>query len=160
MGRWLSPTLYGFYPTGGLHAATEYQATIRPEITADGQARLEQAIAWRFTTEAPLLAGTRPYDGATEVPADSPVEVQLAPDVDAESAGAHFALVEAQSGTPVPGTVSQGGGGFLFAPAAPLQRGLRYEARLAPGIQTLTGKPLNQQQLTWGFTVIGDLQVA
>ncbi len=34
VGRWLSPTLYGFYPTGGLHAATEYQATIRPEITA------------------------------------------------------------------------------------------------------------------------------
>src|SRR5262245_49090517 len=44
VGRWLSPTLYGFYPTGGLHAATEYQATVRSDITPDGRARLEQAF--------------------------------------------------------------------------------------------------------------------
>src|SRR5258706_1622799 len=159
VGRWLSPTLYGFYPAGGLHAATEYQATIRTDITSDGQARLEQAFTWRFTTEAQLLAGARPYDGATEVPADGPVEVRLAPDVDPDSAGQHFALAEAETGTPVEGTITRGGGGFLFPPAAPLQPGVRYEARLKPGVQTLTGKPLNASPLTWTFTVIGDIEV-
>src|SRR5262249_7528196 len=100
-GRWLSPTLYGFYPEGGLQAATEYNATGSVSITPDGKARLEKEVVWRFTTAAPLLVGTRPYDGATETPASGPVEVRLAPDVDIDSAGAHFALVDAATGVPV-----------------------------------------------------------
>src|SRR6266508_2212749 len=159
VGRWLSPTLYGFYPDGGLHAATEYNATVRTDVTPDGKARLEKPRSWNFTTEAPLLAGTRPYDGATETPANGPIEVRLAPDVDSASAGAHFTLVEAQTGVPVDGKITASGGGFLFAPAAPLQRGARYEARLTPGIKTTTGRPLNDGPLTWSFTVIGDLEI-
>jgi alpha-2-macroglobulin len=160
IGRWLSPTLYGFYPDGGLHAATEYNATVLATITPDGKARLEKETAWRFTTAAPLLVGTRPYDGATETPAGGPVEVRLAPDVDVDSASAHFALVEAATGVPVTGTITKGGGGFLFAPAQPLQRGARYQARLTPGITTTAGRPLNADPLSWTFSVIGDLEVA
>src|SRR6266508_4742116 len=159
VGRWLSPTLYGFYPAGGLHSATVYGATCRTDVTPDGKARLEKPLSWNFTTEAPLLAGTRPYDGATETPANGPIEVRLAPDVDSASAGAHFTLVEAQTGVPVDGKITASGGGFLFAPAAPLQRGARYEARLTPGIKTTTGRPLNDGPLTWSFTVIGDLEI-
>jgi alpha-2-macroglobulin len=160
VGRWLSPTLYGFYPEGGLRAATEYNATVLTSVTPDGKARLEKEIAWRFTTAAPLLVGARPFDGATETPASGPVEVRLAPDVDVDSAGSHFALVDAATGAPVAGTITKGSGGFLFAPAQPLQRGARYEARLMPGITTTTGRPLNADPLSWTFTVIGDLEIA
>ena len=160
VGRWLAPTLFGFYPADGLHAATTYTATVRADLTPDGKARLEQPVAWSFSTAAPLLAGARPYDGATEVAADSAIEVRLAKDVDVASAGAHFSLREAASGTEVKGTVQPGGSGFLFKPAAPLQRGARYEAHLAPGIRSTTGAVLNPRPLTWSFSVIGDLEVA
>ena len=160
LGRWLSPTLFGFYPADGLHAATTYTATVRADLTPDGRARLEQPVAWRFSTEAPLLVGSRPFDGATEAPASGEVEVRLAQDVDVASAGAHFSLADIESGAVVAGTVQPGGGGFLFKPAAPLRRGARYEARLAPGISSTTGAPLNARPLTWSFTVIGDLEVA
>ncbi|HET9222968.1 MAG TPA: Ig-like domain-containing protein, partial [Roseiflexaceae bacterium] len=160
VGRWLSPTLYGFYPEGGLRAATEYNVTIPASITPDGKARLEKEVAWRFTTAAPLLVGVRPFDGATEAPASGPVEVRLAPDVDVESAGSHFALVDAATGAPVAGTITKSSGGFLFAPTQPLQRGARYEARLMSGITTTAGRPLNADPLSWTFTVIGDLEVA
>src|SRR6185436_12518706 len=106
------------------------------------------------------LVGARPYDGATETPANGPIEVRLAPDVDVASASTHFTLVEAQTGVPVEGQVTRGGGGFLFAPVAPLQRGVRYEARLTPGITTTTGRPINDGPLSWSFTVIGYLEVA
>ncbi|HEX9370271.1 MAG TPA: Ig-like domain-containing protein, partial [Roseiflexaceae bacterium] len=160
VGRWLAPTLFGFYPDGGLRAATTYTASLGADLTPDGQARLEKPIAWGFTTAAPLLAGARPYDGATDVPASGEVEVRLEPDVDAAAAGQSFSLREVASGAPVQGSVQPTPGGFLFRPAMPLQRSARYEARLAPGIRSGTGRPLNSQPLTWSFTTIGDLAVA
>lgn len=160
LGRWLSPTLYGFYPENGLHAATTYSATIRADVTADGRTRLEKPVSWQFTTEAPLLAGTRPFDGATDVPTTSEVEVRLAPDVDSSSAKDHFGLYNVASGAQVAGTVETNAGNLRFKPAAPLDRSMRYEARLAPGIRTTTGAALNTDALSWSFTVMGDLEVA
>ncbi|HEY0602747.1 MAG TPA: Ig-like domain-containing protein [Herpetosiphonaceae bacterium] len=160
LGRWLSPTLYGFYPENGLHAATTYTATVRADVTPDGRTRLENPVRWQFTTEAPLLAGTRPFDGATDVPTTSEVEARLAPDVDSSSAKDHFALYNVDSGTQVQGTVETVAGSLRFKPAAPLDRSVRYEARLAPGIRTTTGAALNNDTLSWSFTVMGDLEVA
>ncbi|MBV9789942.1 MAG: Ig-like domain-containing protein [Chloroflexi bacterium] len=160
VGRWLSPTLYGFYPENGLHAATTYTATVRADVTADGRTRLEKPVSWQFTTEAPLLAGTRPFDGATDVPTTSEIEARLAPDVDSGSAKDHFALYHVASGAQVQGTVETNAGSLRFKPASPLDRSARYEARLAPGIRTTTGAVLNNDQLSWNFTVMGDLEVA
>ncbi|HEY0734798.1 MAG TPA: Ig-like domain-containing protein, partial [Herpetosiphonaceae bacterium] len=160
LGRWLSPTLYGFYPENGLHAATTYTATVRADVTPDGRTRLEKPVSWQFTTEAPLLAGTRPFDGATDVPTTSEVEARLAPDVDSSSAKDHFALYNVDSGAQVQGTVETNAGSLRFKPAAPLDRSVRYEARLAPGIRTTTGAALNTDTLSWSFTVMGDLEVA
>jgi uncharacterized protein YfaS (alpha-2-macroglobulin family) len=160
IGRWLSPTRFGFYPQERLHAATTYTVTLNTGISPDGRWRLEKPVAWSFTTAKPLLAGARPFDGATDVPASGEVEVRLEPDVDVTSAGGSFSLREAESGTPVPGSVQPSQGGFLFKPAVLLQRGARYEASLAPGVRSGTGAPLNDKPLSWSFTVIGDLEVA
>jgi hypothetical protein len=160
LGRWLSPTLYGFYPENGLRAATTYTATVRADVTPDGRAKLEKPVSWQFTTEAPLLAGTRPFDGATDVTPTSAVEVRLASDVDSKSAREHFSLHKAGSGEQVAGTVEAAAGSLHFKPAAPLDRSVRYEARLAPGIRTTTGAALNKQALSWSFTVMGELEVA
>jgi len=159
VGRWLSPTLFGFYPSDGLHAATTYIASVPTDVTADGKMRLEQPMAWSFTTAAPLLAGTRPFDGATEVPAAGEIEVRLEPDVDVDAAGRNFSLHEITSGATVQGAIQHSAGGFVFKPAAPLQRGARYEASLGPGITSRTGAKLNANPLRWSFSVIGDLEV-
>jgi uncharacterized protein YfaS (alpha-2-macroglobulin family) len=159
VGRWLSPTLFGFYADSGLQAATEYSASVRMDVTPDGRARLERPTSWRFSTEAPLLIDARPFDGATDVPANGSIEVRLAPNVDLDSAGAHFELREADTGAPVRGTISKGGGSLLFAPASYLQRGARYEARLLPGIASGSGRTLNTAALAWTFSVMGELEV-
>jgi uncharacterized protein YfaS (alpha-2-macroglobulin family) len=160
VGRWLSPTLFGFYPADPLRSATKYTASIPVNVSPDGKMRMERSLSWSFTTAAPLLAGTRPFDGATEVPAAGPIEVRLEPDVDADAAGRGFSLRQADSGATVQGTIQPSAGGFVFKPAAPLERGARYEASLAPGITSRTGAKLNSAPLSWSFSVIGDLEVA
>ncbi|MEP7187742.1 MAG: Ig-like domain-containing protein, partial [Roseiflexaceae bacterium] len=160
VGRWLSPTLFGFYPAAELHAATKYTASLRPDVTPDGSARLEQPVSWSFQTAAPLLAGTRPYDGAIDTPASGEIEVRLARDVDVASAGKAFVLRALDTGVPVQGSIQPVDGGFLFKPAAALERGARYEASLGAGVVSSIGAHLNDQPLTWNFSVIGDLEVA
>ncbi|HEU4323243.1 MAG TPA: Ig-like domain-containing protein [Roseiflexaceae bacterium] len=160
VGRWLSPTLFGFYPEEDLRAATTYTATLPADISPDGQARMEQPVSWRFSTAAPLLEAARPFPGATEVPASAPVEVRLARDVDIDSAGGSFSMVEAETGAAVTGSIQPIQGGFRFQPAAALQRNLRYEVRLGPGIRSSHGAVLNSAPVAWSFSTIGDLEVA
>lgn len=158
VGRWLSPTRFGFSPEGGLRLATTYRVTVRPDLTSDGAARMEQPVIWSFTTAAQLLADTRPFDGETDVAADRPIEVRLHRDVDPASAGASFRLLDA-NGVAVAGTVETFDGGVRFKPAAPLQRGVRYRAMLEPGVSARSGAILNTKPFEWAFVVIGDLEV-
>jgi uncharacterized protein YfaS (alpha-2-macroglobulin family) len=159
IGRWLSPTLYGFYPEGDLLPATVYTATVGSDISGDGRVQMEQPASWSFSTAAPLLLGARPYDGASEVAAQAPIEVRLDTGVDPASAGAHFALQRSDTGDSVSGAIQPAEQGFQFIPAAALERGVSYEARLDPGIQSVAGARLNARPLSWTFTVIGDLAV-
>lgn len=158
VGRWLSPTRFGFSPEGGLRLATTYRVTVRTDLTPDGAARMEQPVSWSFTTVAQLLVDTRPFDGETDVAADRPIEIHLHRDIDPASAGASFRLFDA-SGVAVAGTVETFEGGVRFKPAAPLQRGVRYSAILEPGVSTQTGSILNTKPFEWAFVVIGDLEV-
>lgn len=158
VGRWLSPTRFGFSPEGGLRMATTYRVTVRADLTPDGAARMEQPVSWSFTTAAQLLVDTRPFDGEIDVAADRPIEIRLHRDIDPASAGASFRLLDA-NGAAVAGTVETFEGGVRFKPAAPLQRGVRYSAILEPGIRTQTGAILNTKPFEWAFVVIGDLEV-
>ncbi|GAB4205545.1 MAG: hypothetical protein OHK0022_31720 [Roseiflexaceae bacterium] len=160
VGRWLSPTLFGFYPQEDLRAATTYTATLAAEVSPDGKARMERPLSWQFSTAAPLLEAARPFPGATDVPAAAPIEVRLARDVDVSSAGQGFSLIEAASGTAVAGSIQPIEGGFRFQPAAALQRNLRYEVRLGSGIRSTHGAVLNNAPVAWSFNTIGDLEVA
>ena len=83
--------------------------------------------SWSFHTAAPLLAGTRPYDGAIDTPASGEVEVRLAHDVDVASASKAFVLRAIDTGEPVRGSVQPLAGGFVFKPAEALaaRRALR-----------------------------------
>ncbi len=157
-GQWLSPTRYSFAPTAGWSAATTYTLTLAPQLTGDGRAQLEQPYTWRFQTAATVLANTRPFDGQADVAADGEIEVRLARDVDADSAAKNFTLATAD-GKPVQGTLRVERASFFFKPAAPLQRGTRYQAKLAPGVHAASGTPINRQALSWRFDVIGDLAV-
>ncbi|GAB4120305.1 MAG: hypothetical protein OHK0050_28650 [Roseiflexaceae bacterium] len=159
VGRWLSPTLFGFYPEADLRAASEYRVEVRPNISGDGQAQLQQAASWRFRTAAPLLVGVRPFAGEQDVTPTNMIEVRLAADVDPERASAAFSLRPTVGGGTVTGTfepLGDGQNGFRFRPNTPLNHGTRYEASLAAGITSRFGAPLNQEAQTWQFSTIGD----
>ncbi|NOK63551.1 MAG: hypothetical protein GFH27_549371n50 [Chloroflexi bacterium AL-W] len=159
VGRWLSPQHFGFYPQTPLDAATTYKVTIKPDITGDGRAQLEEDVSWTFTTAAPLLQGTRPYDGAIDVATDSTIEVQLAEAVDIDSASEHFRLINLSDEEAVEGRIETTPAGFRFVPTSTLQRSARYQAHFTPGVHSTSGAELNQDPLTWSFDVIGDLEV-
>ncbi|MCU0491067.1 MAG: Ig-like domain-containing protein, partial [Chloroflexaceae bacterium] len=158
-GRWLSPSRFSFSPDEGWSAATTYSATLNEQLIPDGSARMEQAVSWQFSTSATLLAGTRPFDGATEVAADGTIEVRLARDVDVASASQQFTLTKKGESQPVQGSVQADKGGFFFKPAAPLERGATYTASIGAGVKAASGAAINTQPLTWNFSVIGDLAV-
>lgn len=160
VGRWLSPTLFGFYLQENLRPATGYTATLAADLTGDGRGRMRGPFSWSFRTAAPLLAEARPFADATEVRPDQPITVRLEPDVNIQSAGERFSLVDIASGTPVPGSITPIEAGFQFVPAAALDRSVRYEVRLAPGITSNYGASLNNHPLSWSFTTMGDLEVA
>lgn len=158
IGRWLSPTRFGFFPEDGMRAATTYRVTVRPDLTPDGAARMERPFEWSFTTAAPLLVDTRPFDSEFDVAADRPIEIRLHRDVDRSSASAGFRLFDA-GGVAVAGTVETFDDGIRFKPAAPLQRGVRYRAVIEPGVSAISGAVLNTKPFEWSFIVIGDLEV-
>ncbi len=160
VGRWLSPTLLSFYPEGGWQAATTYTVTLDQAVNPQSGAQLPAPVAWHFTTAATVLDGVRPFDGATAVAPNTPVEVRLAPGVDPELARALFTLRDVQGSAPIAGTAQVAGGHLLFTPSAPLRHGQRYEGSLAAGVRSLSGAAINAQPLTWSFTVVGDVQVA
>ncbi|WP_129630087.1 Ig-like domain-containing protein [Candidatus Oscillochloris fontis] len=159
-GQWLSPTRYSFAPTGGWATATTYTITVPQQVSADGLARMEQPFSWSFSTKASLLATTRPFDQEQEVVPNRPVEVQMARGVDVASAAANFSLIDVATNQPVAGTVETQDDRFIFQPTQALNRGGRYQAVLASGVQAASGKPINAEPLSWEFQVIGDLAIA
>ncbi|NTW01986.1 MAG: alpha-2-macroglobulin, partial [Oscillochloris sp.] len=159
-GQWLSPTEYRFSPEGGWSAATTYKVTVPTEVSTDGLARMEQPYSWSFSTKASVLASTRPFDQEQEVAADQPVEVRLARDVNVASAVQRFTLVNATNSKPIEGSIETQDDRFIFKPTAALNRGERYIATIAPGVEAASGKQINSEELSWEFDVIGDLAIA
>ncbi len=159
IGRWLSPTLYGFYPSDDLYAATTYRAQVQPDVSSDGLARLEKPVSWKFQTAAPLLVGSRPFNGEQDVAPAAAIEIRLAKDVDLTAAGSAFQLRLASGGDALPGVIEPFDGGFRFRPAQPLSNGASYEAVLGAGVKSRTGALLNNQPLRWQFNTIGDPEV-
>ncbi len=158
-GRWLSPTRYSFSPEGGWGAATNYQVTVREQVSADGLARLEKPYQWSFSTAASVLAATRPFDQQQDVAADQAIEVRLGRDVNVASAAQQFTLTDAASGKSVAGTIEAQADHFIFKPTAALKRGGRYVAKIGGGVLAASGAAINSQALSWEFGVIGDLSV-
>jgi alpha-2-macroglobulin len=174
-GRWLSPTRLHFSPDEPLHPATTYEAALPHDLAPNAGSRMREPFAWSFTTAAVLDVELRPYDGATDVPPDTSLEMRLPPAVDVASASEHFRLYatggaptdgsrnERENGdkeTAVAGQVQLANGTFRFVPDAPLQRAMFYEARLSPGVSTVAGVPINNEPQTWQFATMGNLSVA
>lgn len=183
-GRWLSPTLVGFYPESRLKPGTTYRARVDDNLTSDGQAVLDAPFTWEFTTDAHIPVSVYPYDGATEVSLDAPIEVRLPADVSIDTAatGGLLSVREVETGNLVKGSMkprastsnaddktkdtdkkkdSDGASTtYVFEPAAPLQRGMHYQGELNPVIKTTSGASLVPSKQSWAFATMGELEVA
>ncbi len=183
-GRWLSPTLVGFYPESRLKPGTTYRATVDDNLTSDGQIVLDAPFTWEFTTDAHIPVSVYPYDGATEVSLDAPIEVRLPADVSIDTAatGGLLSVREIETGNLVKGSIKprastsntddktkepdkkkQSDGAnttYVFEPSVPLQRGMHYQGELNPVIKTTSGASLVPSKQSWAFATMGELEVA
>lgn len=160
VGRWLSPTLFGFYPGAGLRPATTYVATINPGLSANGQLQLEKPLTWTFTTDAVQQVTMIPTDGATDVAVDSTIAVRLPVDVASSADTPILTLHEVGSKKEIAVSVQHvSGGGMVFQPATPLQRGVQYQVRMPDTLRTSEGTQIEPSPRTWAFTTIGNLEV-
>ncbi len=90
IGRWIAPDLYGFYPTVGLIAGTDYQVRIAPEIAPAME--LPEPYEWQFVTSGPRLTSGYPYDGANEIERATAITLLFNQPMDRASVEQNFLL--------------------------------------------------------------------
>lgn len=90
IGRWIAPDLYGFYPTVGFTAGTDYEVRIAPEIAPAME--LPEAYEWQFVTSGPRLTSAYPYDGANEIERATAITLLFNQPMDRASVEQNFLL--------------------------------------------------------------------
>ncbi|HEX8683815.1 MAG TPA: Ig-like domain-containing protein, partial [Ardenticatenaceae bacterium] len=101
VGRWIAPDTYGFYPSEGLTAGTEYEVTISSVIAPAME--MPDTYEWSFVTEGPRVEATFPYEGASEVERATSVRLLFNQPMDRESVENNFQLSLEGEEVPVAG---------------------------------------------------------
>ena len=153
-GQWLNTSIYTFEPTQDLAPGTTYVATVSAGLTAVDGLSLEEDFSWRFTTSAPEVLSHYPTGDLVEPTAAISITFSYA--MDRASTEARFTLQPKGSEVQVPGSfVWKDEGRVLeFQPAAPLDWGVTYVARLRAGAQAREGEGTIQKDETWTFRVV------
>ncbi|MGC8838167.1 MAG: Ig-like domain-containing protein [Anaerolineae bacterium] len=153
-GQWLNTSIYTFEPTEDLLPGTTYVATVSAGITSVDGLPLEKEFSWRFTTSAPQVLSHSPTGDLVEPTAA--VNLTFSYAMDRASTEARFTLQPKGSDVQVPGSfVWKDEDRILeFHPAAPLDWGVTYVARLRAGAQAREGEGTVQKDEIWTFRVV------
>ncbi|MBA3533874.1 MAG: Ig-like domain-containing protein, partial [Ardenticatenales bacterium] len=138
IGRWLAADMYGFYPSEGLGAGTEYKITVSP-VVAPGM-ELPEPFAWSFVTEGPRLAASFPFNGASEVERAAAITLLFNEPMDQESVEENFLLSPAGAETGVAGEfIWEDAQTLVFVPSEPLELATTYEIKVQEGVRAQGG---------------------
>ncbi|MGQ9457426.1 MAG: Ig-like domain-containing protein [Anaerolineae bacterium] len=153
-GEWLNTSIYTFEPAVDLVPGTTYTATVPTSLTTVDGLRLEEDFSWRFTTSAPQVLRHSPMGDLVEPTAF--VRLTFNYPLDRASADALFSLQPKGSDVQVPGSFRWKDDGRIleFQPAAPLDWGVTYVARLRAGAQAREGEGTIQKDEIWTFRVV------
>jgi hypothetical protein len=143
-------------PSSALAAATMYTAALTIGVRATDGAPLATQVEWSFTTAdapAPTVTLTVPAGGADDLGTAVKPRAEFSQALDPATVTAASFTLTGPAGA-VAGTVAYDGAtrAATFSPAAPLQLGATYTARLDGAITSLEGKALGTPY-SWSFTV-------
>ncbi|MFZ5916290.1 MAG: Ig-like domain-containing protein [Chloroflexota bacterium] len=146
-----------FDPAVDLDGETTYTAQIAGSLTDQAGNPMGNDYAWSFTTaqvappdtEPPTIVSRSPEDGETDVDTTVAVSATFNEAIDSNTLG--FTLTG--PGGDVPGSLSYDAGSFTatFDPTAPLEYETGYTARIAAGLQDLSGNA-TAEAFVWSFT--------
>ncbi len=98
----------------------------------------------------PVVTGTTPYGGATNVPVGTTVTATFSEEIDPATINAGTFTVSGPGG-PVAGTVTYSGKTATFTPSADLQNLTTYTVTITTGVKDLDGNPM-KADFTMSFT--------
>lgn len=134
---------FTFLPDEELQPSTRYQVGISTALGAWDGTRLAAPYSFSFTTDQFRVVQTQPYDGAFEVPVDTPVAVHFSLQIDPTTVEAAFTISPAVSGT----FETPDGRSFEFAPSAPLAPATFYTVTISTALRARNGAAL-----LWPYT--------
>lgn len=100
----------------------------------------------------PTIYATNPIDTATGVPLNTSVSASFNMLMDIDTINQNFTLKD-DSNSDVEGTVSLEGARAIFRPAANLNAGIKYTAKISKEVKSLNGESMESDK-EWSFTTI------
>ncbi len=124
-------------------------------VASDGFNTAEATLSFALANPLEVLA-TQPAVGALDVPARTPIQVNLRDPLDPATADGGALVVTDSTGVRVAGTVAYEPADYsvIFEPDEPLAENGRFEARLSRSVRTLDGRTLAAEHV-WTFQTRG-----
>lgn len=142
-------------PSADLLEGETYVVTITTAVKAQNGLSLETTAVWSFTTAAgaPQVTAQVPTDGASGVPVNQVVSATFNKDMNPATITSATFYIQKSGGSPLAALVAYSAGTrtATLDPAADLEPGTTYEARLTTTIQAANGAPL-AATVVWTFT--------
>ncbi|MEI6532591.1 MAG: Ig-like domain-containing protein [Candidatus Roizmanbacteria bacterium] len=161
-GRWLGTYAYQFTPTENYSPATTYTVSLAQNLKSlDGYA-LDEKLNWIFSSERPHVLNTLPradYSGKQIDPDESiSAQLNLPPDP-AQNLQDYFIVVNSVTQEQVKGTFFVKNNTIEFLPNTNWPRNSYFKATIKKGYKTARGPNPLEDDYTWSFKSIPNLQV-
>ncbi|HMP43395.1 MAG TPA: Ig-like domain-containing protein, partial [Roseiflexaceae bacterium] len=139
---------YVFSPTTSLIPATSYRIDVDPALRDQFGSGLPAAYSWSFRTIQPAVVETIPLRGEEFADPNAPIRVTFNQPMDEQSVAAGLIVRPAGADTAIAGSFGFDGNTAIFTPAAPLQRGGRYQLIVPIGTRSASGGSFSEPSLT------------
>ena len=157
-GEWINTSTYLFLPETALAGGVTYSVELSSLLTSTAGVELdpETPRSWTFSTSYPQLLEWSPYEGAKNVPLDTPLKLTFNQAMDPESVAANLKMASG-SGKLVTGELewTEGYTQAVFTPDQLLDRSTTYAAIL-PGETKAAGNTPLQLDTNWQFETAGE----
>jgi alpha-2-macroglobulin len=136
-GEWLSTSLYRFQPDS-LLPSTDYEVTVRADLSDEPDGVLDQPVTWEFSTISPAISSVSPGNNTMFAPRDQTVTVVFNQPMDRDSVERGFSLRRTEDGAVV-GSFEwdETGTRVTFTPGAALVIDSQYRMELRPGLDSV-----------------------
>ena len=154
-GEWLNTSIFVFRPAKALAGGQAYTGRIAAGLTDTTGGLLKEDFTWQFSTQAPEVVSSIPYNGQTGLVLNQPISITFNQPMDRASTEKAFSLSD-PNGQTVAGTFAWAadGTGFDFTPGQLLARSTNYSAKVEASALAASGNTPLAQPFGINFTTI------